>query len=867
MNAGKQFLTNTFDGQQGLTKKMSDPGPRGPGDVVEYDQISKDKSDDAVGGLGAKAQQVDLFFRFLSMDMTNAFKNFGYEFQIVDVRARRVIAKYNFPINPQNINVQVPSASVLEATMKGVYETHNGAPFRQIAISGTTGTVPVSNPLGSTSEAGSDTRRSIEYAFRNTIQAAGGVVNQVNRTVRAFSGATQRYEGPLNYRVEEMTANLTGYQSIHDLSRFLDFYLASKKLAENRAWRLYFVMHKDQCSYACSLNNYAISKAQGTTEYQYNINLTAYRRDSSTVPAVLRGLASAADARSSANTLSNALNGIRQARTAIAASHRVLAGIRADINESFITPLGEIVLMTKDLLGLALSMYDFAFSGETTRAMEESFKQYFTDKRLEQDMQRVSSIIGGLGLTGALAASGLPESAITTSAQDKLSSGKAEQFQQSEDSSDPVKVLFTTPEDYPEIFETFPIEDMNLPTEITDQIGSIVASTLEFTADDIIKRRDQITDFARSISEALGGGSSSYNAVKGLNSVRKSFKKLSTDDITLLSNLNDIIISMDRIISLMDQAETNDNEDYYKFYADYAVSEGLRFNQSNQSRFFVPFPVGGTLEQLAAQYLGTPDRWIEIAALNALKAPYVDEDGYFVTVTASSGGDTLSVADAESMYVGQVVEVMSDVERVTKRKIRSIDVVSAVETILTFENVPGKPLTAYKPSANARIRAFMPNTVNSDMLIAIPSDAPPAFDTTFKTSPEVDELDSIVRIAKVDFLLDSSGDVILTGGGDIRLAYGLTNLIQAAIMKVRTKTNQLLDKPYFGNPVDAGVNTADASAQDILQSITTSFQADPRFSGIIAGEVQKTGPATNVSILVGVKNMQLTLPVMAQLPR
>jgi hypothetical protein len=813
-----------------------------------------------------KLEQFDLFFRFTAIDKARFNQRYPYKLWIMDEMTNTRVAEFTFPLAPQNISISVPAASVMEATMKGIVETHNGAPFRPISIAGTTGTNVITKTPGKDSGTASpDWQRSLEYAFQNTIKSAYATANQVNRTVRAFSGGSDSTEGPLNYKISEINTLHTGYESIHDLERFLDYYLAGKKLKENRSWRLYFLMHKDQKYYACSLTSYSVTKSAGTNEYQYSINLNAFRR-LPTVPGGAKRLPDPSASRSVTNTLSNILNGIRQARTTIAAAHRVLAGIRSDINDSFIRPVGEIALMAKDLQGLRKDMYDFAFSGSTTKAMQESFKQYFIDNK--SSMQRVAATVAGIGLIGGLTAQGKAQSALNTSATDKLSSGQAEQYQQAGDSADPLKALFENPADHPDVFQNFPIDDMNLPGEIVNQLDSITEGVMSMNADDVIQRRTTVANFARDVSEALGGGSASYNAVLGLAPPKNTYKKLTVDDIVLLNNMNDIIKQMDSLAALLDQSDGNDREDYYRFYADYAIASGLNFSNANLSRFFVPFPEGGTLEQLATQYLGAPERWIEIAALNGLKAPYVDQVGYDIAVTASSGGDTLTVADAQYLYIGQVVRVKSDTIEATVRKVRSIDIVSSVETIITFEasNSP-VPLTAYKPSQNARIHTSMPNTVNSDMLIAIPSSNAPLINTPFKTSPEINELDPIVRTAKVDFLQDSSGDWILTGGGDIKLAYGLTNLIQAAMMIINTKTNELLQNPSFGNPVDAGMALSDVSAKSILASLARAFDADPRFAGVLAGDVTITGGAVVVSLLLGIKNTQLSLPVQAEIPR
>jgi hypothetical protein len=862
VNGVKQKINSIAGNLGNRNEAKSTVKPNGPS--VGSNDLSASKSD-SKDILSQTLQDADLFFRFSKLDIADLNKKYGYSLVIKDVVSDSIKAKFNFPINPQNISISVPSAMSLEATMKGIYSTDNGAPFRSISISGTTGTNPLTLNKAKNDEA-TAVQRNIEYAFKNTIKAFSSTINQFNRTINAFSSPTQSTTGKLNYTIKEISDHLPGYQTIHDLIRFLDYYLAGKKLAQNKGWRLYFLMHKDQAYYTCGLNNYSWNKQAGTLEYQYSIQLTAYKRDAKDPTNSARvAEPKFAGTKASSSQLSNIINGIDQARRSVASVHGILSGIRSDILESFIRPVGEIALLGKEIVGANKSIYDFAFSGETTKAMEESFKQYFTDNK--SDMQNIAAGILGLGLVGAIGATGKPESAMNTTSQQKLSSGKAEQFQNSEDSADPIKALFANPANFPDVFTEFPIDDMNLSTEINDQLNSITDSISLFTADDLIERKKKIADFSRSISEAFGGGSASYNAVKGLNAPKKTYKKLSVEDITLLNELNKIVINIDKMISMFDTSESSEKEDYYQFYSDYAVSQGLLFNQSNLSRFFVPFPVGATLEQLAGQYLGSPDRWIEIAALNSLKAPYIDEVGFEIKITASAGGDTLTVADAENLYIGQVVEVVSDVVGASKRKIRSIDIVNAIETIVTFESVANKPLTAYKPSQNARIVAFMPNTVNSNMLIAIPSAAAPTFNTTFKTSPEVDELNGIARIAKVDFLLDSNGDIIITGGGDVRLAYGLTNLIQAAVLKIKTKTDELLHLPAYGNPVDAGISTADIDAKTVLQALSSSFDNDPRFSGILAGEVQKLGPTVNVSILVGVQNTEVTLPISSEIPR
>jgi hypothetical protein len=817
-------------------------------------------------------EQTDLFFRFLALSSLDATKSYPYEMWIKDVKTGQLISRFIFPLNPQSIQINVPSATVLEATMKGIYETHNGAPFRQISIVGTTGVIPTP-PMAPAQAQEGDLQKAAEYAFQNTINAASTLVNQVSRTIKAFSGATQSFTGPLNYTYGDLDQNLyTGYESINDLSRFLDYYLAGKKLSQNKGWRLYLIMNKDKAYYACSLQGYNIVKSQGTVEYQYNINLTAYRREKDKpVPAVTpdNNVKSRINAANTANILSNIINGITQARRTIADANNVLSGIRNDIYTSFIAPVNQLVLLTKDLTGLATNVFDFAHSIQLLASMKEPIKSYYTANASTNPTvaAALKATFTQLGLVGSLNSNGQAISAIETSSQTKLSSGQADYFVDSADSADPFNVVFQNPANYPAFFEALPIEDLDLPVAVTDQINNMTSQALQLTANDIVNMRNTVIDFNTSISSALGGANQTWNNIKGLGPVPTNYQPLTVDSIILLSNLNDICIQMDSLIAQLDRAENNSSQDYYQFYSAYAVAQGVLFNANNLSRFFVPFPRNGSLEMLATQYLGAPERWIEIAALNALKQPYIDETGYTIPVTASPGPDTLFVANAGYMYVGQVVSVYSNNVAASLHQISGIEVVSVNQTILTFVDVPTSPLTQYTVAQGATINAYMPNTVNSNMLIAIPSTANPSFPTTMRTSPEIQELNAIARMAKIDFMLDMNGDLIFTGGGDIVLAYGMTNLVQAAMMKLQTKTQQIINLPGYGNPVDAGVSSADVTAQQILTAINTSFKQDPRFSGILAGEVAMQGPTVTISILVGIANMQVSLPVQAELPR
>lgn len=807
------------------------------------------------------------WLNYNSLDSRLWNADYGYRMTI-ERASGEIVSSYTFAINPTAISIDTPTATTVETTMKGILETHNGAPLRRIALSGTTGVLPILRTLGN-GAGNSQLKNTIEYAFKNSIKALGALGAQANRVTNAFNGgASPTYPlniplgvGPLSQDALN-DIEQSGFSKIHDLKRFLDFYISGKKETANRDWRLCFYMYKDQEKYYCSLNNYGIQKGAGTIEYNYSIQLTAWRRTPIQARSKNKSLAARQNQISDFAKIQRTLT---ETRRFISSYLNVLSGIRADINDSLITPLGETILLVKQAGGAVLTTADFAFSGDIIRSTESSIKNYFTNN--QPALLDASAKIKEYGFVALNGTNGNDSSALRESVDFKNSDGRSSDYIAPEESADPIGVLFNNPSQYPDIFDAIPMDSLELSDEVSSTISKVTGSVLMFTAEDMIERRDKIANFSRSISEALGGGSNTYNRVIGANSVKKTFKKLTTEDILILEKLNDIQIEMDSIIASMDKAVAESSEDYYSFYKDFALANGLDFSQGSISKFYVPFPFGSTLESLATQYLGAPERWIELAALNSLKAPYVDEVGQLIDIRSSSGGNTLGVSSDSLLYVGQVVEIFSDTKPVTVRKVREIDVINAGLTLVTFEESKGLSLTAYKPSENAKMRVFMPDTINSNMLIAIPSSSAPRQDSVFKITPELDDLNKLARIAKIDLMLDSQGDIILTGGGDVRLAVGLTNIIQAATLKIRTKTNTLLQAPEFGNPAEAGVNTSEASAQDVADSLNDSFVDDPRFDGLVSVQVSKSGPAIVVDSLVNIANTDINLPISAEVPK
>jgi hypothetical protein len=264
------------------------------------------------------------------------------------------------------------------------------------------------------------------------------------------------------------------------------------------------------------------------------------------------------------------------------------------------------------------------------------------------------------------------------------------------------------------------------------------------------------------------------------------------------------------------------------------------------------------------QYLGDADRWIEIAAINGLRAPYVDEDGFYYPLKINGAGNILTLSTSENLYIGQRIGIMSDIQTIEFRYVQKIDIISDSETLVTVDGAAD--LSKFKTSENAKIHTYLPNTVNYLKLIAIPSQITPDQNPSLKISPNQTDLSQLAMISKTDLQLQSDGDLMIKGN-DVMLAIGYQNLVQAAMIKFKTKVGSLVHDPTFGNPIYAGRPISDIDIKQTAKLINKMFTDDPRFTTTIGTRVRQTGPAMVIDTVVGVRGVDFHLPLTTDLPR
>jgi hypothetical protein len=735
--------------------------------------------------------------------------------------------------------------------------------IRTIALSGTTGILPLRDVVN---KASLDSGNAFSGIFAGTVNAFSGLLNEAQglfgtKEIKNVVEKSLVDEGDLSYS--------TGYYQFKLLERFFDAYAAMKKTRAGRSYVLALEIWKDDNMYLVTPVMFNVRRsAASPLEYNYDLQFKAWKR--------IKPLGDNpvsfdhAPAGRDPNKLAQALNKIQEARRVLQGAKNVLKGVRADINNVLFTPIREAVMFCKDTLGVANTAFDLPTNiikdlkepilesislrtaGEATGANFKSAynraKGAFEDLSVQISKAAINSgrlgnlpgaTAGTAGSPGGLGSSGAPLTG--ASPGDKIADN---------------------PDDHADFYETVKPGNLNLRPATQRKIDDERRRVRNLRREDFEKARDSVAAVLTDFEAAVGAENSTYSRIYQTPD-RPSTRVPTDSDFEVIFALNSVVMEMNRLAA---SGTINRNEvSAIDFIAGLASRSGIAF-RTPRSKFLVPFPYTYTLEQLSSQYLGTPDRWHEIAALNGLMAPYVDEIGFTLTLLTNGNGNQVTVADISRLFVNQQVWVSSTAQGRTKRRISKIETISPGIHTLTLTGEQN--LGIYTVSAGASIQAFLPNTVNSQMSIYIPSDEE-SDDSDFrhKSIPGIDYFDPLVRVGGIDLLLTANGDLVVTPDGDGRLAVGLTNIVQKVRLVLDTPRGSLLHHPDYGFPVQVGDSTADVSAQDILDICRNLFKGDPTFTGVQSAAILKNGPVVKIALSVGIAGTQQVIPITVEVNR
>lgn len=761
---------------------------------------------------------------------------------------RNPLPPFTLPITPESLTVSTPFAITTTVTLGGIVEEHNGAPIRTITINATTGVLPLRGAPGS--------QLGTFNAFSPSILAAP--------LINAASSLTNPGLTPGNVLTDTdfsgSAGQGTGYYQFQLLQRFLEAYITLKKTNEGRDYILALEMWKDQEIYLVSPVNFERRRsAANPLEYQYMIQFKAWKRvkpNSNGAQLNSTFLPVAMDP----SRFSQVLNKLVQARQILEAGRGVLNSVNLNLELTLFAPLRQATLFCKDTLGVVLTAVDLPGS-IITELKEPILETLQVGKSIRNAVNNSGQDINAQFNTNVQQISDAFSALSVSSSKSESGSSRASAAG-ALNSASPANKIASDPTNNYNFFQGIIPSNLNIRPAIQRKIDGERRRIRGLKRSDFESFRDSVQSVVNAFQDNVGANSATYTRVYGLSTTTTT--RTPTDlDFDLLFAMNQVIIEMSRLAV---SSQINQNEvEVMDYFAGLAQRSGIAFTIPT-SKFLVPFPYGHTLEQLSRLYLGDPDRWHEIAALNGLQAPYVDEEGFVLPLLANGNANTVVVSDASNLYVNQPVWISSGTQLRSKRHITKIRKVST--TFFAIEVDGDSNLSTYLVANGAYLQAFLPNTVNSQQSIFIPSPQA-ADDTDFrqKAIPGVDYFDPLVRVGGVDLLLTPGGDLVITPDGDGRLAVGLTNIVQKVRLALTTIRGSLIQHPDYGFPIEVGQSTADLSAQDVLSACKDLFKDDPTFTGVESVAILKAGAVVRVSLSVGIAGTQKVIPITVELPR
>ena len=388
------------------------------------------------------------------------------------------------------------------------------------------------------------------------------------------------------------------------------------------------------------------------------------------------------------------------------------------------------------------------------------------------------------------------------------------------------------------IFDSTPIDSIAMTLDERNTVNAKIQSVRSFTRKDFLNIRSEFQAERDAIADRVGASDADYN--KAFDSSSQAARvDIKNKDINKMYDIQQTIKAIDFILA-------------NSFSLQSAVIDPFALARSNANNSEIDIGTyasgsltklnyGEDLQALAKRTLGNPDKWIDIAIANGLKAPYIDEVGEKIPLISNANGNQVNIASVtggsfniDKIFIGQVVLLKSNTQTFPEQRtilnIKEVPISGEIVIELSGE----RDLSRYQTSDAAHIRIYKPNTINSSFYVLIPSSEPlNEFDK--KQMPWfLKGDDAVAKRQRVDLNINSDGDINLNSTGDLQLSYSLDNSIQAIKLKLMIELGELRRHDDFGlvNVYGQKNNNIDDVRSSLVNSITGSIGADPRFDGI-----------------------------------
>jgi len=759
---------------------------------------------------------------------------------------------FTLPITPQQLSITDQFAINTTATMRGVVEEHNGVKFKMISASGTTGIWP-------TRPGGDDNNTPGLSLFGGSFSAFEGAKNAWKNIL---DKKTLSRTNPLNLTDNgtlSNSASQTGYYQALVLQQFLEQYAIAKKNPENKNWRLVFDCPKTNESFVVTPVQYNVTRSQRSPgEFLYNMQFKAWKRIDlkSTSKSVTKP-----PQKITPNFFQKAVSALDNARSFMSASLNVVKAVRADFRQIF-DQVRKVTLLYKDLGGLAFAVSDLP--NQIGKDLKSSVKAMSGD--LAQGSASFDAAFKKLP-SASKSAANKTKNIVKSIKQNKevnegvsdeqVSAGLLGKGAKDANDASSLNNVFDEPEASFDFFNAISLDTLTLTPQQSIAIQEEIEKNSLISIEEIKEVSKNLQSLALDISNNFGAGDENFSKIFNRPAPKERAVPMTLEEFELILALENAILELN-LSTATRELDDSRRQNPLEYVGGLADDSGIPFNSESTAKFLAPVPFGLTIEQISARYLGDPDRYNEIITLNGLRSPYIDENGFSYQFLSNGDGRQFNISSKENLFIGQKVQLSSNEVPMFTRKITGIEKISDTNYLITVDGIDD--LHLLKTVDAAKVKAFLPGTINSQNQIYIPSDQSVTEEARTYDIPFLKE-DTLTGFSKVDWLMDENGDLVINSFGEMALANGTTNLVQALKMKIMTQKGTLLSNPNFGLGLAPGLSVSEVDIENVLTDLRDMVLQDPRFSGIENIELNILPPTVSISINAVLANGKGIFPI------
>ena len=281
---------------------------------------------------------------------------------------------------------------------------------------------------------------------------------------------------------------------------------------------------------------------------------------------------------------------------------------------------------------------------------------------------------------------------------------------------------------------------------------------------------------------------------------------------------------------------------------------------------YTPQPFEISIEHMAQRYIGDRAYWYELATINNLQPPYVDEVGTKYPLLAPGAVNNLIIADTDrqKIPVGTKVGIGSYKYREETRVVERL-ILNENGTVIVFLS-GAQNINRLKPAEGAFVRIYAPSTIRKGAFMLIPSRTPSRISTSVPvpTSDELRRIDKALLQFGVDIARDDkTADIIIDPSGNFKYAAGLPNVRQAVLNALKTTQGELIFHPGYGVNLNIGGRFFGTTDEALLfgELLRSTLLTDSRLENVQIAKVEATGTGIALTLLITIAGATQALPL------